>query len=487
MATRPLGVFTNFAVSFVLAAVPTRAADTSLADQAAQALRRASDYFDQQVSCEGGYLWHYSADLTRREGEGEATATQVWTQSPGTPAMGLAYLAVYERTADKHYLGLAHRAAMALVRGQLHSGGWDYRIEFDPKLRSRYAYRVDGPPQGKNPFNVTTLDDNTTQNALRLLMRYDTVTEFKDRQVHEAVDYALNKLIEAQYPNGAWAQRFSAPPNPVEFPVKRASYPESWSRTFEGKKYNSHYTFNDAAMLDVIDVMFEATRTYQDSRYRTAAEKAGDFIILAQMPEPQPTWAQQYDADMHPAWARKFEPPSVTGGESQKILETLMNIYRQTGEKRFLEPIPPAVAWFKRSLLPDGKLARFYELQSNRPLYFNTKYELIYDDSDLPTHYGFKIGSNLARIEKAYAELTSKPWQPPQPPKKPNWSKPSAALTAEAKAVIAALDSQGRWLVRDQLRYQKTKVDEEPILTTQMFMKNIDVLSRYLAAVKSGE
>ena len=40
------------------------------------------------------------------------------------------------------------------------------------------------------------------------------------------------------------------------------------------------------------------------------AERAGDFILAAQMPEPQPAWAQQYDAAMHPAWARKFEPAS---------------------------------------------------------------------------------------------------------------------------------------------------------------------------------
>ncbi|MEZ5394620.1 MAG: hypothetical protein R2724_17540 [Bryobacterales bacterium] len=52
----------------------------------------------------------------------------------------------------------------------------------------------------------------------------------------------------------------------------------------------------------------------------------------------------QYDRDMHPAWARIFEPPSVTGGESLKsamrILLTLLP--RETGDKRFLEPIPRA-------------------------------------------------------------------------------------------------------------------------------------------------
>ncbi|MBL8826730.1 MAG: pectic acid lyase, partial [Planctomycetaceae bacterium] len=385
-------------------------ANDTLHQDAKRALRRACDYFDQAVSCEGGYLWQYSRDLKRREGEGDASVTQVWNKRPGTPFVGEALLNAYERTGDEHYLQLARRTAMALVRGQLVSGGWDYKIEFDPELRKKYAYRVEQPRPNSKLFNVTTLDDNTTQGVLRYLMRFDAVTKFKDTAIHDAVEYALTQLIAAQYPNGAWPQRYAELPDASQFPVKKAAYPESWSRTFPAVKYNSHYTFNDAAMLDVIDVLFIAARTYEQPKYRAAAEKCGDFIILAQMPEPQPAWAQQYDADMHPAWARKFEPPSVTGGESQKILEGLIQLYRQTGEKRFLAPIPSAVAYLKRSLIDDRRLARFYELKTNRPLYFTKQYELTYDDSDLPTHYGFKIDSKLDRIEKAYADVTAKPW-----------------------------------------------------------------------------
>jgi hypothetical protein len=459
-----------------------------LKHEAEQALRRACDYFDQNVSCEGGYLWQYSLDLERREGEAEATATQVWNQRPGTPFVGEALLTAYERTGDDHYLKLARRTALALVRGQLVSGGWDYKIEFDPALRGRHAYRVDKPMPNGKLFNVTTLDDNTTQGVLRYLMRFDAATGFKESAIHEAVEYALAQLIAVQYPNGAWPQRYAEMPNASQFPVKKASYPESWSRTYPAVKYNSHYTFNDAAMLDVIDVMFIAARTYEQPKYRAVAEKCGDFIIMAQLPEPQPAWAQQYDANMHPAWARKFEPPSVTGGESQKILEGLIQLYRQTGEKRFLAPIPSAVAYFKRSLIGDKQLARFYELKTNRPLYFTKQYELTYDDSDLPTHYGFKIGSNLERIEKAYAEVTSKPWQSPAGPKPTKWSKPSEGMMAEARRSIAALDKQGRWTEQGKLKYQKVAAkDDQTLITTETFVKHVDVLSRYLASARSVE
>ena len=478
----------TLAIAVVAIALPLAAvADDDLPKVAAQALRRAADYLNDHVSCEGGYLWHYSADLTRREGENAATATQVWNQPPGTPAVGQTLLTAYERTGDKHYLDLARRTGMALVRGQLHSGGWDYRIEFDNALRDRVAYRVDGPIRNAKQFNTSTYDDNTTQSALRFLMALDERLEFQDKAIHESVEYALAKLIEAQYPNGAWPQRFSTPHDPAKFPVKKASYPATWSRTFENKKYLDHYTFNDSAMLDCVDVLFIAERIYEKPEYRAAAMKAGDFLLLAQLPEPQPTWAQQYDADMHPAWARKFEPPSVTGGESQVVMLMLLDFYRRTGEKRFLEPIPRALEWFKRSQLAKGTYARFYELQTNKPLYFTKKYELTYDDSDMPTHYGFKVGSRIERVEKGYSELTSKPWQASTPPKPPKYAKPSASQEAEVRQVIAALDSQGRWLVTGTLSEAELAKGDEPIIRTDVFMKNADVLSRYLAGGRGSD
>jgi hypothetical protein len=113
----------------------------------------------------------------------------------------------------------------------------------------------------------------------------------------------------------------------------------------------------------MIDVMLEASRIYKDARYQASAEKAGDFIILAQMPDPQPAWAQQYDAQMHPAWARSCEPPAITGRESVSVMRGLILLYSQTGKKKYLEPIPRALDYLKRSSwLRDGKpvIARFY-------------------------------------------------------------------------------------------------------------------------------
>jgi hypothetical protein len=404
----------RFFVIGTLAITPSAVAEETLTSQlASDSLHRGVHFFRSNVSVHGGYLWRYAADFSEREGEIPASPTTVWVQPPGTPTVGQSYLTVYELTGAAIYLEAARETAHALVQGQLESGGWDYRIEFSEPARKKYAYRIDtaersdSKPTERARRNISTLDDNTTQAALSFLMRVDHALDFKDKAIHDATQTALQSLLDAQYPNGAWPQRFEIPPDPKQFPVLSAGYPSSWSRTFPESGYLSFYTFNDGAISDMIELMFLASEIYEDDKYSSAGKQAGDFILLAQMPEPQPGWAQQYDAKMHPAWARKFEPPAITGGESQGVMETLLRLYRFTGEKKYLEPLPRAIAYFRKSQLEDGRLARFYELQTNRPLYFTKDYQLTFSDADMPTHYGFKATNRLDRIEEEYHKLAS--------------------------------------------------------------------------------
>ncbi len=461
------------------------AADDLTRGQVAAAARKATDFFRTQISTEGGYLWQYSEDLAYREGEGKASASMVWVQPPGTPSVGHAYLRAYERTGDAYYLGAVIETANCLVRGQLESGGWGYNIELDPKKRGRYAYRVDGEKAGSH--NTTTLDDNVTQAALRFLMRVDEALELKGLEndsIHGAVSYALAHLLEAQYPNGAWPQRFVRPPDPTKHSVKKASYPETWSRTYPKKDYRSYYTFNDNTIADMIATMLDAWQIYDEPKYKTAAEKGGDFIILAQMPEPQPAWAQQYDAEMHPAWARKFEPPSITGGESHGAMNALLMLCRRTGEKKYLAPLPRAIEYFRRSRLPNGQLARFYELKTNKPLYFTKDYKLIYSDADMPTHYAFKTGCGIEGIAKKYEELKAADPAAPKRDKSPKKPKLTDDLVAQAKSVVAALDDRGRWVKDDRLRYHGKDNPARRIIDCRAFVRNLDALTEYLAATR---
>ena len=287
------------------------AQESSLREQAFASLRRGVEFFRKEVAVEGTYLWQYSEDLSKREGENKATATQAWVQPPGTPSVGLAFLAAWQATSNAYFLDAARETAHGLARGQLLSGGWQYVIDFSPEGRRKMAYRDDGNKTGRN---VTTFDDDTTQAALRFLIRTDAALRFQNAKIHSAVEYALTSVLKAQYPNGAWPQGYDDFPDPEKFPVKKASYPEAWPRAWPGSgQYWFRYTFNDNALATLLETLFEAEKTYHDpapgndlpklaAQCRAAAEKAGDFILLAQMPDPQPAWAQQYDFEMHPAW-----------------------------------------------------------------------------------------------------------------------------------------------------------------------------------------
>ncbi len=464
-----------FAADLARAAPPTR-------DEAAAALNEAVAFFRDTVSVEGTYVWRYSDDLSLCEGEAKATRTTAWVQSPGTPAVGEALLAAYERTKEPFLLNAAVAAAHGLVKGQLTSGGWDYRIEFDPEGRKRYAYRVDGPVE--KPRNVTTLDDDNTQSALRFLMHIDRALDRKDAKIHEAVAFALDGLLAAQYPNGAWPQRFSGPPKAEEHPVLKAGYPESWLREWPNVNYMGYYTLNDNALATTISTLFEAAEIYGDNRYSDAARRGGDFLILAQMPDPQPAWAQQYDAQMHPAWARKFEPASVTGGESQGAIRILMDVYRQTGDQKYLEPIPRALDYLEKSALPSGRLARFYELKTNRPLYFTKQYELVYTDDDLPTHYAFVTSSSVARMRRDFESLRATDPAKLKPAPKPPKYELTDELVQATRRAIDALDHRGAWAEDGRLRDADSENRVKRIITTQTFIRNVDTLSRFLAAAR---
>lgn len=451
-------------------------AEADLQEEARAGLRKAVGFFREKVSLHGGYLWRYSADLKKKEGEGKVGDTTAWVQPPGTPFVGEALLEAHACTGEEYYLEAARETAGALVKAQLHSGGWDYRIEYDPADRKKYAYRVDGPA-GKKARDISVLDDNTTQAALAFLICFDRATGFKEQTVHEAVTYALESLLKAQFPNGAWSQVYRGPvDDPAKYPVKAAGYRKDDEHTHV-KAYWELYTLNDNLLRDAVETLFLAAEVYGEKRFSDAALKAGDFLVLAQMPDPQPGWAQQYDYEMHPCWARKFEPPAITGGESQGAMLLLLDLYERTGKRAYLDAVGKALPYYRRSLLPDGRLARFYELKTNKPLYFTREYELTFSDADMPTHYSFKVSSGLSKIEKRHKELGAKPWQPPGKAG-PSRARPSASAV---RVVLGAMDERGAWVEEGALRYWGGSDPTRKIIDPRTFVENVRMLAAYVA------
>ncbi len=265
----------------------------------------------------------------------------------------------------------------------------------------------------------------------------------------------------------------------------QASYPASWSREFPGDNYQSYYTLNDNTISDMIETMLDAYDIYQNEDCLVAARRGGEFFLLAQMPDPQPGWAQQYTRDMHPAWARKFEPPAISGSESQGVMRTLMLLYDRTGDQRFLEPIHRAIEYYRASLRPDGQLARFYELETNRPLYFTLEYELTYSDDDMPTHYAFIVGSRLDSIQQQYDRLKERGPREQSPSFEPSIPRMSDNLANEAREVIDALDERGAWVEEGRLRYHGDDDDTRQVIDSKTFVDRLETLSRFIAATAS--
>lgn len=455
-------------------------ADTrsTLRDDAKAALKKAATYFHTHVAAHGGYVYYYSVDLQQRWGEGVATRDQIFVQPPGTPAVGMALLKAWRATGDRFYLDAARDAAHALVYGQLQSGGWTQTIDFNPQGSKVALYR-NGKGKGRNH---TSLDDNQTQAATQFLSHLDQALEFKDAAIHDAVKFALEALLKAQFPNGAFPQGFTGPV--AAHPVLKASYPAEWPRVWPHEDYWNYYTLNDGLAGTVSETFLVAFNVYKDARYREAVGRLGDFLVLAQMPDPQPAWAQQYNFSMQPVWARKFEPPAISGLESEDAVRTLLKVFRFTQDRKYLEPIPRALAYLKKSRLPDGRMARYYELQTNRPLYMNRKgpdYFLTFDDTNLPAHYGWKQKTEVDALEQDL--LAAQQGRPSTVA-----DVPASEREKQVRQILAEMDEQGRWIVTYSGDRNGHDLVGQPsfkpgfrFLSSTVFNRNLDALSDYLA------
>lgn len=455
----------------------------SLADEPTKAEVRRSIAeaceFYHSLAKHGGYVWRYSNDLKLSEGEAETGAHTVWVQPPGTPTVGHAFLDAWQATGDKRILAMAREAAEATVAGQMRSGGWSYSIHFSPDERAKRGYRSNKNyrprRRGRDKNNLTTLDDDTTTAALRFLMRMDrelTKRGEPERAITDAVQFGLTAIIAAQAPNGGWRQNWDRYPKPLserEFPVKKAAYPEAWSRKWLND-WRGEYYLNDDVMGQAIRTMLDAWETYADASYLKSAKRGGNFLLLAQMPDPQPAWAQQYDAQMYPVWDRKFEPPAISSLESRYAITALLDLAERTGDAKYLRPIHAAIEYLANSELGDGKAARFYELETNRPLYFTRDtYQLTYDGSNVPTHYGFVVDSGLKALRKRLQLVNSGKGVRQQ-------ARPSAS---NVRAIIDQQGNRGGWLDKRGMKGFR-KASQEGVYQSETFARNILTLCEYL-------
>lgn len=447
------------------------------------AMRKANDFYISKLASHGGYASSWKRDLSEAMVEGKESKTIISIQPHGTTTVGLAMLQAWQATGDEAFLAGAKGAAKALIECQLESGGWPADFDFggdDPKNWWLRKEVLAGITEIGKQKNSSTLDDNKTQSALLLLLELaHTDAGRADTELQESVAYAFDRILAAQTAIGSWPQQFSAPA-PADGIVKKATMPAEWPREFPKEKYTDFHTLNDGNLERLVLLMLRAHELTGEARYLEAAKRCGDFLLLAQFEGDQPAWAQQYNQEMIPVWARKFEPPAVTSVESFGACATLFEIWIATGDEKYRATIPAALDWLEKSRLPDGQWARFYELHTNKPLYCEDKtYALTYDGSNTPSHYGFKVeGGLMDKIERLRQALARPREEVLASRKDPEtaerWLKSARSVRGKVKTALEDQNEDGVW------------TDDNEI-DAGLFVKHLNAMSTYVNAAAKAK
>ncbi|UOQ97540.1 pectate lyase [Hymenobacter sp. 5317J-9] len=241
--------------------------------------------------------------------------------------------------------------------------------------------------------NDATIDNNATSREIIYLARaYQKTNNPAYRQGAES---GIRYLLKMQYANGGFPQY----------------YPDF-------SNYRHQITYNDNAMVRVLQVLREVSQ--QKAPYngldaalvpqaKAAVERGIDCILKTQyVRQGQPTaWCAQYDEKtLQPAKARAFELASLSGDESVEIVRFLMGVEQPSPAVR--KAIESAVAWFQkvkltgytmkeiaapgeksgrdRVIVPEAGAtlwARFYELDTDRPIYVGRDSKVHYQLSEI--------------------------------------------------------------------------------------------------------
>ncbi len=397
-----------------LALVFAGAAPAAPAPSRAQALatmKKATTFMVEKASTNGGYVWSYLPDMSRRWGEMEAKPSMIWVQPPGTGTMGHLFLDAYHATGDEYYYQAAEKAAQALIWGQNAAGGWHYMIDFGGEASIKDWYAT----YGKNAWRLeefqhywgnATFDDAGTSEAMQFLLRL--YMEKKDPRWKPALDKAIAFVLESQYPIGGWPQRY-----PLKNEFSHHGKPD----------YTSFITFNDDVAGENIKFLVMVYQALGDPRAMDAVRRAMDSFIVTQQGQPQPGWGMQYTvADLKPVGARTYEPDALTTHTTANNLTQLMNFYELTGDTKYLARVGEGIDWLDKVKLaaprPDGRTHPTYiEIGTDRPIYVhrrgsnivNGAYYWDYSDQKTLAHYGAWRKIDVAGLRARLAKLKATP------------------------------------------------------------------------------
>ena len=395
-----------------LAATPVFA--QGAADRAAilATMKRATAFMTDEVAVGGGYVWNILPDFSRRWGELEANPTMIWVQPPGTATVGHAFLDAYHATGDEQFYDAAKSAADALIAGQHPRGGWNYVIDTagEESLRKWYdevggnAWRLE---EFQHYYGNATFDDAGTAEASQLLLR--VYLEKRERKYRAPLDKAIQFVLDAQYANGGWPQRFPFVEN---------------GGLHGNRDYTPYITFNDDVAGENIEFLLYAHQALgsNDRRLVDAIQRGMDIFIATQQPMPQPAWGLQHFPDtLKPAPARTIEPQAFATHTTATNIRSMIGFYKLTGDRKYLERLPEALDWLDQVRTPQNLIApgrthpTFILEGSNTPVYIhrrgsnirNGHYYADENPNNLIIHYGSFRNLDTAAIRREYEEAAA--------------------------------------------------------------------------------
>ncbi|MBX3426153.1 MAG: pectate lyase [Pirellulales bacterium] len=309
----------------------------------------------------------------------------------------------------------ARAVADSVIQYQSPHGGWPKSTNLAQPPRSP----EDVPPPGRGRAN--SLDNDATTVPMQFLARMTHATgeaKYRDSFLR-GVDY----LLAAQLPNGGW---------PQFWPLRNGYY--------------AHITYNDGAMIRVLEVLrdvahgntpYEFVDAVRRENAARAVARGVDCILKTQIKQDGrlTAWCAQHDEEtLEPTWARAYEPPSLSGAETVGIVRFLMSIDDPSDD--VVAAVDGAVAWLRSVQLTgwrvdqvvaaDGRRerrlvaaaeapplwARFYELETNRPLYLDRDSVFRYDFGELSDErrngYAYHGTWAAALLDKHYPRWRAK-------------------------------------------------------------------------------
>lgn len=186
--------------------------------------------------------------------------------------------------------------------------------------------------------------------------------EKKDERFGAALEKAIRFVLDSQYDNGGWPQRFPF----VDDAPQLHGKPD----------YTRYITFNDDVARENIKFLLMVWQTMGDQRAMDAITRAMGIFGATQQPAPQAGWGLQHTLeDLAPIGARSYEPDALVTNTTAANISMMLDFYEWTGDEQYIARIPEALDWMESVRLSGDEIQMsgrefptFIEIGTNRAL-----------------------------------------------------------------------------------------------------------------------